>query len=87
MGVILEKSVGKLKNRFSKVLEQISWTHEWYYSKTGRQTRIWFPSLNKKFSRSLMSLNRTDLGLMVEIISGHNRLNRHQNIVSLQRGE
>ena len=57
------------------------WTHKWYYSKTGRQTRIWFPSLNKKFSRSLMSLNRTDLGLMVEIISGHNRLNRHQNIV------
>ena len=38
------------------------WTHKWYYSKTGRQTRIWFPSLNKKFSRSLMSLNKTDLG-------------------------
>ena len=32
MGVILEKSVGKLKNRFSKVLEQISWTPEWYYT-------------------------------------------------------
>ena len=57
------------------------WTHKWYYSKAARQTKIWFPSLNKKFSRSLINLNRADLGLMVEMLTGHNRLNRHQSLV------
>ena len=57
------------------------WTHKWYYSKTARQTKIWFPSLNKKYSKSLMLLNRTDLGLAVEMLTGHNRLNRHESIV------
>ena len=29
MGVILEETVGKLKNRFSTALERISWTLKW----------------------------------------------------------
>ena len=57
------------------------WTHRWYYSKLARQTKIWFPSLNRKFSRFLINLNRADLGLMVEMLTGHNRLNRHQSLV------
>ena len=57
------------------------WTHKWYYSKAARQTKIWFPSLNKNYSRSLINLNRADLGLMVEMLTGHNRLNRHQSLV------
>ena len=32
MGVILEKTVGKMKNRLSKVLEQILCTRDWYYN-------------------------------------------------------
>ena len=57
------------------------WTHRWYYSKTARQTKIWFPSLNRNFSRSLIHLDRADLGLTVEMLTGHNRLNRHESIV------
>ena len=57
------------------------WTHRWYYSKTARQTKIWFPSLNRNFSRSLIHLDRADLGLTVEMLTGHNRLNQHESIV------
>ena len=32
MGVILEKSVGKMENRLSKVLKQILCTRDWYYT-------------------------------------------------------
>ena len=51
------------------------WSQRWYSTKHYRQTKIWFPSLNRKFSRSLMNLNRTELGLSVQMLSGHNRLN------------
>ena len=51
------------------------WNQRWYSTKHYRQTKIWFPSLNRKFSRSLLNLNRTELGLSIQMLSGHNRLN------------
>ena len=57
------------------------WTQRWYYSNSCRQTKIWFPTLHRAFSRLLINLTRTTLGLMTEMITGHNRLNRHESLV------
>ena len=56
------------------------WASRWYQCKIGRQTKIWFPSLNIKGSKILASLPRADLGLAIQMLSGHNRLNRHENL-------
>ena len=55
------------------------WSQRWYSTKHYRQSKIWFPSLNRKFSRSLMNLNRSELGLSIQILSGHNRLNYQES--------
>ena len=55
----------------------------------GLYSKIWLPSLNIKGSKILASLPRADLGLAIQMLSGHNRLNRHENLctpeVSLQK--
>ena len=56
------------------------WCHKWYQTKVGRQTKIWFPSLNIKCSKILTGLPRLELGLVIQMITGHNRLNRHENL-------
>ena len=56
------------------------WCHRWYYSKIARQTKIWFPSLNLKSPLLLINLPRMELGLVIQMITGHNRLNRHENL-------
>ena len=56
------------------------WCHKWYQTKVGRQTKIWFPSLNIKCSNILTGLPRLELGLVIQMITGHNRLNRHENL-------
>ena len=66
-----------------KITEAIygAWNQRWSSNdpKTYWKTRIWFPVTNKKKSKSLMYLNRQDLGNMVQMISGHDRLNRHES--------
>ena len=47
-----------------------------------RQTKIWFPRPNKNISNLLCNLKRHDLGLVVQMITGHNRLKRHESIVN-----
>ena len=58
------------------------WRERWYQLKQARQTRIWFPSLNKRASKFLIKQPRKELGLMVQIITGHNFLNRHQSLIN-----
>ena len=58
------------------------WRERWYQLKQARQTRIWFPSLNKKASKFLIKQPRKELGLMVQMITGHNFLNRHQSLIN-----
>ena len=57
------------------------WCRRWYQLKIGRQTRIWFPSINKRASRYLLTRSRKELGLMTQMITGHCRLNRHQSLI------
>ena len=58
------------------------WQDRWSSLTYARQTKIWFPYLNKKASHQLLRLKRLDLGLAVQFITGHNRLKKHEAIVN-----
>ena len=55
------------------------WNQRWISSSEFRQTKIFFPALDRKKSSSLISLGRQDLGLLIQIITGHNNLKYHQS--------
>ena len=57
------------------------WNLRWITSDKCRQTKIWFPNINQKHSGNLMKLNRYSLGLIVQGLTGFNRLMAHENIV------
>ena len=53
------------------------WTTRWEHLDSCRQTRIFFPAPNKKFSRELLHLGRRDLGLCIRHLTGHSFLKYH----------
>ena len=58
------------------------WAQRWVSVNEARQTKIFFPRPNKSTSNLLCNLNRRDLGFIVEMITGHCRLKRHESIVN-----
>ena len=58
------------------------WKERWVTLPYARQTKIWFPEPNQKVSKHLLRLNRLDLGLVTQLLTGHNRLKRHEAIVT-----
>ena len=59
-----------------------AWNLKWANSLQCRQTKIWFPKINRNKSEYLLSKGRLQLGLLVQIITGHNRLNYHESKIS-----
>ena len=58
------------------------WESIWTEDLTCRQTRHWFPKGPRpKFSDDLMKLPKILLGQMIQIITGHTYLQRHQAII------
>ena len=45
-------------------------------------TLIWFPGLNKLATNYLLNQSRVDLGLCVGFLTGHNRMRKHESVVS-----
>ena len=58
------------------------WTLRWQSYKEGRQTKIWFPKPKLTFSEILIGKNRRELGLFVQMLTGHCRLNRHESLIN-----
>ena len=58
------------------------WRQRWCYIEGQRQSKIWFPTLYKKASKQLLELSRNELGLCVQMLTGHNRLNRHESLIN-----
>ena len=58
------------------------WNQRWISSQEFRQTKIWFPVINRKKSEFLVNLDRQSLGMMVQIITGHCRLNYHESKIN-----
>lgn len=57
------------------------WTHLWQERPDCRQTKIWFPVIDRLKSAKLVNLNRFEFSLVVHLITGHNFLNRHCSIL------
>ena len=52
-----------------KILDE--WNACWQSLQGCRQTKIWFPNIEPGISKKLITLNREDLSLMIQVISGH----------------
>ena len=59
-----------------------AWKLRWFLDKECRQTKIWFPRPDITKSNFSINQSRIKLGLLVEMITGHNRLNRHESLVT-----
>ena len=58
------------------------WSERWNSKDEYRQTKMWFDIYDKGVTSFLLKLNRIDLGLAIQLLTGHNRLNRHESLVT-----
>ena len=61
----------------------LAWMVDWIFMQPCRQTKHFFPEINKKMSQCAVSMNRKGFSAYMHIASGHNFLGRHQSIVEL----
>ena len=54
------------------------WNDRWANLDEAKQTKLWFPRIDKALSKDLLKLSRASLGQIIGFISGHNWLLRHQ---------
>ena len=47
-----------------------------------KQTKLWFPRIDKALSKDLLKLSRVSLGKIIGFILGHNWLLRHQRKIN-----
>ncbi|CAB4040267.1 Retrovirus-related Pol poly from type-1 retrotransposable element R1 [Paramuricea clavata] len=64
----------------SLVLEY--WDSSWSQLTTCRQTKQWFPKIDKAKSKSLLDLGRREISACTQLITGHNFMRRHEAIVA-----
>ena len=58
------------------------WDQRWTQSTDCRQTKQWFPVTNNTVSKKLMRTTRHQLGHIVQLVTGHNFLRYHQNVIN-----
>lgn len=58
-----------------------NWKDRWTSTNEARQTKMWLSSYDRKISKFLLSLGRRDLGHAIQLLTGHNRLNRHESLI------
>ena len=55
------------------------WNHRWTHkTTTARQSRMFWPQIDKQKSNQLLLCNRQEFGEVIRLFTGHNYLNRHQ---------
>ena len=79
--VILPPPPSWAKLKIAQVIGKI-WYDRWNHKDEARQTKMWFGKYDKGVTRHLLKLNRRDLGSAIQLITGHNRLNRHESLVT-----
>lgn len=67
----------KYKSAFFK-----KWQEYWTNRPDCRQTKLWLPNLSKRHSFDLLQSSRKKLSIMVQLITGHNFLKRHESLVN-----
>jgi len=58
-----------------------NWDTYWNGRSDCRQTKLWFPSPNRKEAKNILKLNRQDFGLITRWLTGHCFLARHASII------
>ena len=58
------------------------WSKRWSNNKTCRQTKLWFETLTNKFQKFLKKGSRIEVGRLVQFITGHCNLRRHQHFIN-----
>jgi ribonuclease HI len=71
-----------LKSRLKARFEEL-WKGVWNRRTDCRQTKQWLTTPSKKTSYSLLKLGRRQFSKMVQLITGHNFMNRHQAVLGL----
>lgn len=59
-----------------------AWNQRWIQSHDCRQTKQWFPTLDKSKSERLVNLDRSTLGLVVQLITGFNGFMYHESNIA-----
>ena len=57
------------------------WTATWQARPDCRQTKIWFPKVDLLKSAKVVSRNRDEISGLVQILTGHNFMNRHNHVI------
>ncbi len=57
------------------------WTEAWQRDKACRQTKQWFPEVTQDHVKEITNLDRKTVSAVVQIITGHNYLGRHNVVV------
>ena len=67
----------KLTNKVTK-----KWNKRWSKTDTCRQTKLWFESISTKFTAFIKKASRIEIGRLVQFITGHCNLKRHQHLIN-----
>ncbi len=59
-----------------------AWTKAWQSRTDCRQTKQWFPTVNKSLSHSVLRAKRKEYSLLVQLITGHNFMRRHSELLN-----
>jgi len=57
------------------------WNQRWQALPSCRQTKQWFPTLDRGKSKQIIMSDRKTLSTLVQLITGHNYLKRHDALV------
>ena len=79
--VMIPSPISLAKRKINDAMLKV-WTKRWKHLKQCRQTKLWFPVIDRKKSKFFMNLGRVQLGHIVQLITGHNRLRYHESKIS-----
>ena len=75
-----DMSLKVLKSTINDKIRQ-RWQVVWSNRSDCRQTKIWFPRIDKKLSYNLIMRSRYEMSLLVQVLTGHNYWKRHQALI------
>ncbi len=77
---VIDAPLSHVKSVFRGKVDEL-WSSIWNRRPDCRQTKQWFPTVNRLKSHQLLKLDRVKLSGMVQMITGHNFLKRHESLV------
>ena len=70
-----------IKMRFKQKFRAL-WQEYWDNRPDCRQTKQWLPQLSRKTSFEILGLRRRQISWVVQLITGHNFMKRHESLVN-----